>query len=161
MLLNCGVGEDSWESLGLHQSILKEISSEEFWIFIRRTDAEAETPILWPPDGKNWLIWKDPDAEKEWRQEEKETTEDEMAGWYHQLNGHEFGWTPGVGDGQGGLACCSSWGCKESDTTKRLNWNWTELNQNLKLLLMVLLNRWKDLKNTRRKFLQPYLWQSI
>ena len=90
-----------------------------------RTHVEAETPILWPPDVKNWLIWKDPDAGKDWRGEEKGTTEDEMVGWHHLLNGHEFGWTPGVGDGQGGLACCSSWGRKESDTTERLNW--TEL----------------------------------
>ena len=90
------------------------------WIFFGRTDAEAET--LWPPDSKTWLIWKDPDAGKDWRQEEKGTTEDEMAGWHHQLNGHEFELTLGVGDGQGGLACCSPWGCKESDMTKQLNW---------------------------------------
>ena len=76
------------------------------WIFIGRTDVEAETPILWPPNAKNWLIWKDPDAGKDWGQEEKGMTEDEMVGWHHQLNGHGFGWTPGVGDGQGGLACC-------------------------------------------------------
>ena len=95
------------------------------WIFIGRTDAEAETPILWPPDAKNWLIWKDPDAGKDWRQEEKGTTEDEMVGWHHQLNGHGFGWTLGVGDGQGGLACCSPWGrgkSKELDMTEQLNW---------------------------------------
>ena len=82
------------------------------WIFIGRTDAEAETPILWPPDVKNWLIGKDLDAGKDWRQEEKGTTEDEMVGWHHQLSGHEFEWTPGVGDGQRGLVCCSPWGCK-------------------------------------------------
>ena len=70
----------------------------------------------------NWLIWKDPDAGKDWRQEEKRMTEDEMVGWHHRLNGHRFGWTPGVGDGQGGLACCSSWGCRKSNTTERLNW---------------------------------------
>ena len=80
------------------------------WMFIGRTDAEAETLILWPPDAKSWLIWKDPDAGKDWRQEEKGMTEDEMAGWLHQLNGHGFGWTPGAGDGQGGLVCCCSWG---------------------------------------------------
>ena len=97
------------------------------WIFIGRTDAEAETPVLWPPDAKSWLIGKDPDAEKDWGQEEKGMTEDEMAGWHHWLNGHEFVWTPGVGDGQGGLACCGSRGHKESDTTEWLNWiklNW-------------------------------------
>ena len=77
------------------------------WIFIGRTDVEAKTPILWPPDVKNWLIRKDPDAGKDWRQEEKGTTEDEMVGWHHQLDGHEFGQAPGVGDGQGSLACCS------------------------------------------------------
>ena len=94
------------------------------WIFIGRTDAEAETPILWPPDVKNWLIWKDPDAGKDWGQEEKGMIEDEMVGWHYWLNGHGFGWTPGVGDGQGGPACCGSWGHKESDTTS----DWTELN---------------------------------
>ena len=92
------------------------------WVFTGRIDVEAETPIVWPPDEKIWLIWKDPDAEKDWLREEKGTTEDEMVGWHHQLNGHEFGSTPGVGDGQGGLACCSSWGLKESDMTERLNW---------------------------------------
>ena len=84
----------------------------QFWIFIRRTDAEAETPILWSPDGKNWLIGKDPDAEKQWRQEEKGVTEDEMVGWHHWLYGHEFEQALGVGDGQGSLACCSPWGCR-------------------------------------------------
>ena len=92
------------------------------WIFIGRTEAEAEAPILWPPDVKNWLIGKDPDAGKDWGQEEKGTIEDEMAGWHHRPNGHEFEWTPGVGDGQGGLACCYSWGRKELDMTEWLNW---------------------------------------
>ena len=92
------------------------------WIFIGRTDVEAETPILWSPDAKNWLIWKDPDAGKDWRREEKGTTEDEMVGWHHRLNGCEFESTPVVGDGQGGLTCCNPWGCKESDTTEWLNW---------------------------------------
>ena len=95
------------------------------WVFIGRTDFEVATPIPWPPYEKSWLIWKDPDAGKHWGQEEKGTTEDEMAGWHHRLNGREFELTPGVGDGQGGLVCCSSWGCKESDTTEQLNW--TEL----------------------------------
>ena len=92
------------------------------WIFIGRTDAEAETPVLWPPDAKSWLIWKDPDVEKDWVQEEKGTTEDEMIGWHHQLDGHGFGWTPGVGDGQGGLVCCGSWGHNKLDITEKLNW---------------------------------------
>ena len=93
------------------------------WVFIGRTDVEAETPILWPRYVKSWLIWKDPDAGKDWGQEEKETTEDEMVGWHHRLTGHGFGWTPGVGDGQGGLAYCSSWGRYKSNTTEQLNWN--------------------------------------
>ena len=96
---------------------------DKSWVFIGRTDFEAETPILWPPDVKSWLIGKDPDAGKDWRQEEKGITEDEIVGWHHQLNGHGFGWTPGVGDGQGGLACCDSWGHKESYTTEWLSWN--------------------------------------
>ena len=95
---------------------------DQSWVFIGRTDAKAETPILWPPDAKSWLIGKDPDAGKDWGQEEKGTTEDEMVGWHHRLNGHEFGWTLGVGDGQGGLVCCGSWGRKELDTTEQLNW---------------------------------------
>ena len=94
----------------------------QFWILIRRTDAEAEAPILWPPDVKNWLIGKDPDAGKDWRQEEKGTTEDEMVGWHHWLNGHEFQQALEVGDGQESLACCSPWGHKELDMTERLNW---------------------------------------
>ena len=97
------------------------------WVFFGRTDAKAETPILWPPHAKSWLIERDPVAGRDWGQEEKETTEDEMARWHHQLDGHEFGWTPGVGDRQGGLACCDSWGLKESDTTEWMNW--TELSQ--------------------------------
>ena len=98
---------------------------DQSWVFIGRTDAEAETLILWPPDAKSWLIGKDTDAGKDWGQEEKGTTEDEMVGWHHWLDGHGLGWTLGVGDGQGGLACCSSWGHKESDMTEWLNW--TEL----------------------------------
>ena len=92
------------------------------WLFTGRTDAEAETPILWPPDEKSWLVWKDPDAGKDWRQEEKGTTEDEMVGWHHRLDGHEFEQAPGVGDGQRGLVCCSPWSHKESDMTEQLSW---------------------------------------
>ena len=99
-------------------------NGDQSWVFFGRTDVEAETAILWPPDVKSWLIWKDLDGRKDWRQEEKGMTEDEMVGWHCQLNGHEFGWTPGVGDGQGGLACCGSWGPKELDMTEL---NWTEL----------------------------------
>ena len=109
----------------------KEIQSvhpkgNQSWLFIGRTDVEAETPALWPPDAKNWLTRKDPDAGKDWGQEEKGTTKDEMVGWHCRLNGHGFRWTPGVGDRQGSLARCGSWGHKELDTTERLNW--TELN---------------------------------
>ena len=104
---------------------------DQLWDFFGRNDAKAETPVLWPPHAKSWLIGKDSDAGREWGQEEKGTTEDEMAGWHHWLGGHESEWTPGVGDGQGGLACCDSWGRKESDTTEWLNWtelNWILLN---------------------------------
>ena len=93
------------------------------WIFIGRTDTEAETPILWLPDVKNWLIGKDPDAGEDWGQEEKWATEGEMVGWHHRLNGHELEQAPGVGEGQGSLACCSPWCCKGPDMTERLNNN--------------------------------------
>ena len=127
---------NSW--MCFHQTIycvhIKTVNPKgnQSWIFIGGTDAEAETPILWPSDVKNWLIGKDPVAGQDWRQKEKGTTEDEMVGWHHWFDGHGFGWTPGVGDGQGGLACCGSWVCKESDTTERLNW--TELEHCLALL---------------------------
>jgi len=120
MLLNCGVGEDSWESLGLQgdptspfwrRSALGFLWREWCWSWNSSTLAT----LL-------WLIGKDSDAGRDWGQEEKGTTEDEMAGWHHWLDGRESGWTPGDGDGQGGLACCDSWGCKELDTTERLNW---------------------------------------
>ena len=95
---------------------------DQSWIFIGRTDAEAEAPILWPPDEKNWLTGKDPDAGKDWRQEEKGTTEDEIVGWHHRLDGHEFEQALWIGDGQGSLVWCSPRGHKESDTTEPLNW---------------------------------------
>ena len=98
---------------------------DQSWVFIGMTNVEAETPIFWPPHAKSWLSGKDPDARRDWGQEEKGTTEDEMAGWHHRLDGHGFGWTLGVGDGQGGLVCWGSWCHKESGTTERLNW--TEL----------------------------------
>ena len=91
------------------------------WMFIGGTDAEAETPVLWPPHAKSWVTGKDSDAGRDWGQEEKEMTKDGVAGWHHRLDGQEFGWTLGVGDGQGGLTCCNSWGHKESDTTEWLN----------------------------------------
>ena len=109
-------------------------SKDQSWVFFGRNDAKAETPVLWPPQAKSWLIGKDSDAGRDWGQEEKGTTEDEMAGWHHWLDGCEFEWTPGVGDGQGGLACCDSWGRKYLDTTERLNW--TELKQDYNSYLL-------------------------
>ena len=109
---------------------------------IGRNDTKAETPILWPPHEKSWLIGKDSDVGRDWGQEQKGTTEDEMAGWHHGLDGHEPEWTPGVGDGQGGLACCDSWGRKEADTTERLNWteltSWTFVGKVISLLFNIL-----------------------
>ena len=107
---------DSMEIQAVHPK------GNQSWVFIGRTDAKAETQILWRPDVKSWLIWKDPDAGKDWGQEEKGMIEDEMVGWHHWLNGDEFGKTLGVDYGQGGLACCNSWGHKESDMTEWLNW---------------------------------------
>ena len=121
MLLNCGVGEDSWESLDCKEIQPVHPKGDQSCVFIGRTDVEAETPILWPPEVKSWLIWKDPDAGKDWGQEEKGMTEDEMVRWYHRLR-HGFGWIPGVSDRQGGLVCCGSWGRKKSGMTERLNW---------------------------------------
>ena len=112
-----------WTARRSNQSISK---GDQSWVFFGRNDAKAETPVLWPPHVKSWLIGKDFDARRDWGQEKKGTTEDETAGWHHGLDGREFEWTLGDGDGQGGLACCDSWGCKESDTTERLNW--TELS---------------------------------
>ena len=111
-----------WTARRSNQSILRDQS----WVFIGRTDVEAGTPIFWPPDVKSWLIWKDPDVGKDWRQEEKGMTEDEMAGCHYRLNRHESGWTPGVGDGQGGLSCCSSWDRIQSNMTWVTERNWIE-----------------------------------
>ena len=119
-----------WTARRWNQLIPKEIIPKG--IFIGRIDAEAEAPILWPPDVKNWIIDKDPDAGKDWRQEEKGMTEDEMVGCHHRLNGHEFEQALGVGDGQGSLACCSPWNHKDS----RHNWA-TELNQNSQLKVVI------------------------
>ena len=111
-----------WTKLDCKEIQPVHTKGNQSWIFTGRNDAEAETPMLWPPDAKNRLTGKDPDAGKDWRWEEKGMTEDEMVGWHHRLDGHEFEQVLGVGDGQGGLACCSPWGCKESDTTEPLNW---------------------------------------
>ena len=128
MLLNCGVGEDSWESLGLQGDPTCPFWRDQPWDFLGRNDAKAETPVLWPPHEKSWLIGKDPDDGRDWGQEEKGMTEDETAGWHHWLDGCESEWTLGAGDGQGGLACCDSSGCKESDMPEWLNW--TEYKEN-------------------------------
>jgi len=109
---------------------------DQSWVFFERNDAKAETPVLWPPHTKSWLIGKDPDAGRDWGQEEKGMTKDEMVGWHHQLDRHKFGWTPEAGDGQGGLACYGSWGCKESDMTEWLNWTdytWNNFSYLIKL----------------------------
>ena len=124
------------------------------WIIFGR--AEAEAPVLWPPDVKSWLIWKDPDAGKDWRQEEKGTTEDKMVGWHHRLNRHEFAWTPGVGDGQGGLVCCVH-GVTKSQT--RLS-NWTELNR-IGLMLRKVegkRRRWQQRKKWSDRSLTQWTW---
>ena len=122
MLLNCGVGEDSCKSLELQEDPTSPFWGDQPWDFFGRNDAKAETPVLWPPHVKSWLIGKDSDAGRDWEQEGKGTTEDEMAGWHHWLDGCESEWTLRVGDGQGGLVCCNSWGRKESDMTEQLNW---------------------------------------
>ena len=104
------------------------------WVFFGRNGAKSETPVFWPPRAKSWLTGKDSDVGRDWGQEEKGTTEDKMARWHHRLDGREFRSTPGVGDGQGGLACCDSWGRKESDTTERLNWTELGICKGVRLL---------------------------
>ena len=121
--------ESSLDCKDIHPVHLK---GDQSWVFIGRTDVEVETPILWPPDAKSWLIRKDPDAGKDWGQEEKGMTEDKMVGWHQWLYGHEFEQALGVGEGQGGLMCCGPWGHKESDKTEWLNW--TELNEKFTFL---------------------------
>ena len=137
MLLNCVVLDKTLESpLDCKEIQPVHSKGDQSWVFFARTDAEAETLVLWPPHAKSWLTGKDSDAGRDWGQEENGMTEDEMAGWHHRLDGHELEWTPGVGDGQGGLACCNSWGHKESDTTERLNWTelqFSTLNSYLKI----------------------------
>ena len=115
------------------------------WIFIRRTNAEAEAPIHWPPDEKSWLIRKDPDAGKDWRQEE-ETAEDKMVGWHHWFNGREFEQTPRDGEGQGNLVCCSSWGRKELDMTERLN------NNKFPIAALLLLNSFLQMRQLKLQY---------
>ena len=137
MLLNCGVGEDSWASLGLQGVKPFHPKWNQSWIFTGRTDAEADTPKLWPPDVKNWLTGKDHDAGKDWRQEEKGTTENEMVGWHHRLNGHEPEQALRVGDGQGSLVCCSPWVAKTQ--TWSHDWtDWWNLYKKLKIYFFII-----------------------
>ena len=144
MLLNSGAGEDSWESPGEQGDKPTSPKGNQPWIFIGRTDAEAEAPIVWPPDAKSQLIGEDPDAGKDWGQ--KRATEDEIVGWHHRLNGNEFEQAPGDSEGQGSLVCCSSWGCKELGMTYQLN------NNNNKLLLF----KWKrwEIESNKNIFLR-------
>ena len=121
ILSNCGAGEEPWKPLESKEIQAVHPKGNQSWIFIGRTD--AETSILWPPDAKNWFTGKDSDAGKDWRREEKGVTEDEMVGWHHWLNGHEFEHTSGDNEGQGSLECCNPWGRKVLDTTEQLNNN--------------------------------------
>ena len=130
MLLNCGVGEDSWEPLGLQGDQPGHLKGDQSWVLIGRTDAEAETPVVWLPHAKSWLTGKDPVAGRDLGQEGEGMTEDEMAVWHPWLNERESEWTLGVGDGQGGLACCDSRGRKESDINE-LNWTEQYLKQGI------------------------------
>ena len=168
MLLNCGVGEISWESLGLEgdptspfwrRSVLGVHWKDWCWSW------NSNTLATWC---KELTLWKDPDAGKDWGQEEKGTAEDEMAGWHHWLNGHGFGWTPGVGDGQGGLACCDSWGRKESDMTERLNWLSVPLNEYTAAIINSPVDKYSDFfhsggcnKKCCYKLLCTSLWFSV
>ena len=122
VLLNCGVKKTLKSPLDCKEIQPVHSKGDQSWVFIGRTDAEAETAIIWPPDAESWLIWKDSDAGKDCRQEAKGTTEDEMVGWHHRLDGREFEQAPGVGDGQGSLVCCSPWSHSKSDMTEQLNW---------------------------------------
>ena len=160
MLLNCGVGETLESPLDCKEIQPVHPKGNQSWIFFGRTGAEAETPIFWPSDVKSWLIRKDPDTRKDWGQQEKGTTQDEMVGWQHWLNGHEFEQGLGVGDGQGSLACYSPWGHKESDTTEWLNW--VDANKPSKLTFISSLNLlWYRQNLTVDSFLQVNLFLAI
>ena len=159
MLLNCGVGVDSWESLGLQGDPTNPFWRRSALDVLGRNDSKAETPVLWPPHEKSWLIGKDSDAGRDWGQEEKGTTEDEMAGWHHWLDGRESEWTPGDGDGQGGLASCNSWGHKESDTTEQLNW--TEHPNSVQQLLSFCYSCFICLSAFQPFFFSPFFCKAI
>ena len=148
MLLNCGVGKTLQSPLDCKEIQPVHSKGDQSWDFFGRNDAKAETPVLWPPHVKSWLIGKDSDAGRDWGQEKKGTTEDEMAGWHHWRDGHESEWTLGVGDGQGGLACYDSWGRKELDTTEQLNWTelkiftWLEFLSFVNMPMLKFRNKW-------------------
>ena len=144
MLLNCGIGEGSWESLALQEIKPVHPKINQSWIITGRTNSEAESSILWLSDAKSQLIRKDPDARKDWRQEEKGATVDEMVVWHHWLNALEFEHAPGDSEGQGSLVCCSPWGCKESDMTEWLN-----------------NNNYKVLRTDWAKLSLPFCWGSL
>ena len=156
MITNCGAGEDSWESLGLQADQLVNPKGNQPWIFIGRTDVEAETPIFWPLGVKSWLTGEYPDAWKDWGQEEKGTTEDEMVGWNHQLDGHEFEQAQGDGEGQGSLACYSpcGWGSKESDMIEWLN----DYNKSLWFYLLSLFCNQNCASSWRRHMESSWWW---
>ena len=144
---NSGVGEDSWESLGLQGDPTSPFWRRSTLGVLGSNDAKAEIPVLWLPHVKSWLTGKDFDAGRDWRQEKKRMAEDEMSGWHQGLDGHEFEWTLGVGDGQGGLVCCNSWGHKESDTTEGLNWTDCYGSYICSLPSQTLKDIWDEMKN--------------
>ena len=120
--IHVDIWQNQYNIVKLKKKRKEKNKGDQPWVFFGRNDAKSQTPVLWPPHEKSWFIGKDSDAGRDWGQEEKGMTEDEMAGWHHRLDGRESEWTPGVGDGQGGLACCDSWRHKEADTTEQLNW---------------------------------------
>ena len=131
-----------------------EMSHSRYLTTVMILKLKLQTPVLWPPHEKSWLIRKDSDAGRDWGQEEKGTTEDEMAGWHHWLDGHESQWTPGVGDGQGGLVCCDSWGRKESDTTEWLNWTELKNSKNYKCIITEQQVIYRELSGRKMVWLQ-------
>ena len=133
---------------------IQQVHSEgdQSWDFFGRNDAKAETSVLWPPHVKSWLIGKDSDSGRDWGQQEKGPTEDEMTGWHHQLDGHEFEWSLGVGDGQGGLACCDSWGSKESDMTEWLNWTELKPTSSFIIIAFTVICKIKEENNYKKYF---------
>ena len=145
MLWNCGVGETPESPFDCKEIKPVNPKGNQSWIFIGGTDAEAEAPMLCSPDVKSWFIGKDADAGKDWRWEEKGTTEDEIVRWHHQLDRHEFEQALGVGDWQGRLACCSPWGCKKSDMTEQLNWTELKGRMSAKHLTMKFTLLWDHL----------------